>query len=166
MRWGGNGTDKCVPWTSLGLSMGMSFLWESHGKRPMGWDGAGINCYGMGMGQRNMSHGQPCYAPLLEKILSTPLHVTRAAQRSLNGKWMEQGRFWLCLISVSNKSSARFNFNNKWYLRINIACRKCTRGVNAVAPPSALSSRVSWHPSLRIHLVFQRPFSESSWTAY
>jgi len=20
--------------------MGMSFLWESHGKRPMGWDGA------------------------------------------------------------------------------------------------------------------------------
>jgi len=22
-----------------GLSMGMSFLWESHGKRPMGWDG-------------------------------------------------------------------------------------------------------------------------------
>jgi len=21
-----------------GLSMGMSFLWESHGKRPMGWD--------------------------------------------------------------------------------------------------------------------------------
>jgi len=26
---------------------------------PMGWDGTGINCYGMGMGQRNMSHGQP-----------------------------------------------------------------------------------------------------------
>jgi len=22
----------------LGLSMGMSFLWESHGKHPMGWD--------------------------------------------------------------------------------------------------------------------------------
>jgi len=24
------------------------------------WDGTGINCYGMGMGQINMSHGQPC----------------------------------------------------------------------------------------------------------
>jgi len=23
------------------------------------WDGTGINCYGMGMGQINMSHGQP-----------------------------------------------------------------------------------------------------------
>jgi len=40
--------------------MGMGFLWESQGKRPMGWDGTGINCYGMGMGQINMSHGQPC----------------------------------------------------------------------------------------------------------
>jgi len=36
-----------VPWTSLGLSMGMSFLWEFHGKRPIGWDGTGINCYGL-----------------------------------------------------------------------------------------------------------------------
>jgi len=36
--WDGNGTDKYVPWTNLGLSMGMSFLWECHGKRPMGWD--------------------------------------------------------------------------------------------------------------------------------
>jgi len=24
------------------------------------WDWTGINCYGMGMGQINMSHGQPC----------------------------------------------------------------------------------------------------------
>jgi len=24
------------------------------------WDGTGINCYGMGMGQINMSLGQPC----------------------------------------------------------------------------------------------------------
>jgi len=24
------------------------------------WDRTGINCYGMGMGQINMSHGQPC----------------------------------------------------------------------------------------------------------
>jgi len=24
------------------------------------WDGTGINCYGMGTGQINMSHGQPC----------------------------------------------------------------------------------------------------------
>ena len=38
LLWDGNGTDKYVPWTTLGLSMGMSFLWESHGKRPMGWD--------------------------------------------------------------------------------------------------------------------------------
>jgi len=29
------------------------------------WDGTEINCYGMGMGQINMSHGQPC------KLLST-----------------------------------------------------------------------------------------------
>ena len=43
--------------------MGMSFLWQSHGKRPMGWDGTGINCYGMGMGQINMSHGQPWACP-------------------------------------------------------------------------------------------------------
>jgi len=40
--------------------MGMGFLWESHGKRPVGWDGTGMNCYGMGMGQINMSRGQPC----------------------------------------------------------------------------------------------------------
>jgi len=39
--------------------MGMSFLWKSHGKRPMEWDGTGINCYGAGMGQINVSHGQP-----------------------------------------------------------------------------------------------------------
>jgi len=60
LLWDGNGTDKYVPWTTLGLSMGMSFLWESHGKRPVGWDGTGIKYYGMGMGQINMSHGQPC----------------------------------------------------------------------------------------------------------
>jgi len=41
--------------------MGMSFLWESHGKRPMGWDGTVINCYGLGMGQINLSHGQPWF---------------------------------------------------------------------------------------------------------
>ena len=57
LLWDGNGTDKYVPWTTLGLSTGMSFPWESHGKRPMEWDGTGINCYGMGMGQTNMSHG-------------------------------------------------------------------------------------------------------------
>jgi len=59
LLWDGNGTDECVPWKTLGLSMGMSFLWESHAKRSMGWDGTGINCYGIGMGQINMSHGQP-----------------------------------------------------------------------------------------------------------
>jgi len=42
-----------------GLSVGMPFLLESNGKRPMGWDGTGINCYGMGMGQIKMSHEQP-----------------------------------------------------------------------------------------------------------
>jgi len=41
MGWEGNGTDKYVSWTTLGLSMGMSFLWESHGKRPMGCDEMG-----------------------------------------------------------------------------------------------------------------------------
>jgi len=53
LLWDGNGTDKDVPWTTLGLSVGMSFLWESHGKRPMGWNGTGINCFGMAMGQIN-----------------------------------------------------------------------------------------------------------------
>jgi len=38
LLWDGNGTDECVPWKTLGLSMGMSFLWESHAKRSMGWD--------------------------------------------------------------------------------------------------------------------------------
>jgi len=38
--------------------MGISFLWESHGKPPMGWDVTVINCYGIGMGLINMSHGQ------------------------------------------------------------------------------------------------------------
>jgi len=65
LLWDGNGTDKYVPWITLGLSMGMSFLWESHGKRPMGWDGTGINCYVMGMGQINMSHGQTCESELI-----------------------------------------------------------------------------------------------------
>ena len=46
-----------------GLFMGMGFLWESHGKRPMGWNGTGINSYGMGMEQINMSHGQPYTCP-------------------------------------------------------------------------------------------------------
>jgi len=41
LLWDGNGTDKDVPWTTLGLSMGMAFLWQSHGKRPMGWDEMG-----------------------------------------------------------------------------------------------------------------------------
>jgi len=27
-----------------GLSMGMGFLWQSHGKRPMGWDGTAHIC--------------------------------------------------------------------------------------------------------------------------
>jgi len=31
-------------WRMEGLSMGMSFLWESHGKRPMGWDGTSHIC--------------------------------------------------------------------------------------------------------------------------
>ena len=43
LLWDGNGTDKYVPWTTLGLSMGISFLRESHGKRSMDWDGTGIN---------------------------------------------------------------------------------------------------------------------------
>jgi len=39
LLWDGNGPNKYVPCTTLGLSMGMSFLWDSHGKRPIGWDG-------------------------------------------------------------------------------------------------------------------------------
>ena len=31
----------------------------------MGWDGTGINCYVMGMGQINMSHGQTCESELI-----------------------------------------------------------------------------------------------------
>jgi len=27
------------------------------------WDGTGINCYGMGMGRINMSHGKPWMFP-------------------------------------------------------------------------------------------------------
>jgi len=38
------------------IAMGIP-LKTSNGK---GCDGAGINCYGMGMGQINMAHGQPC----------------------------------------------------------------------------------------------------------
>jgi len=38
LLWDGNGTDECVPWTTLGLSMGMPFPWESHWKHLMGWD--------------------------------------------------------------------------------------------------------------------------------
>jgi len=45
LLWDGNGTDKYVSWTTLDLSMGMSFLWESHGKRSMGWDGNGTDKY-------------------------------------------------------------------------------------------------------------------------
>ena len=48
LEWDGNGTDKYVPWTTLGLSLGMSFLWESNEKRPMGWDGMGQACIPMG----------------------------------------------------------------------------------------------------------------------
>ena len=33
--------------------MGTGFLWESHGKHLMGWDGTDINCYRMGLGQIN-----------------------------------------------------------------------------------------------------------------
>jgi len=35
------------------------------------WDGTGINCYGMGMGQINMSHGQPWTSVFL--LLSSEL---------------------------------------------------------------------------------------------
>jgi len=36
----------------------MGIPWETpHGLR---WDGTSIHCYGIGMGQINISHGQPC----------------------------------------------------------------------------------------------------------
>ena len=70
LLWDRNGTDKYVPWTTLGLSLGMSFLWESHGKRPMEWvgDGTVMNYYGMGTRQINMSHGQPSQFNLVSYI--------------------------------------------------------------------------------------------------
>ena len=41
------------------MAMGMGFPWEFHGKCPMGWNGTGMNCYGMGgMRQNIMPHGQ------------------------------------------------------------------------------------------------------------
>ena len=50
LLWGGNGTDKYVPWTTLGLSMGVSFPWEtSHGmgqdRHKLLWDGNGTDKY-------------------------------------------------------------------------------------------------------------------------
>jgi len=53
--------------------MGMSFLWESYGKRPMGWDRHKLLCDGMG--QINMSHGQSC--EIRESIASESLQKTR-----------------------------------------------------------------------------------------
>ena len=32
-----------LPKEATGLSMGMGFPWESHGKCPMGWDGMGLH---------------------------------------------------------------------------------------------------------------------------
>jgi len=53
--------------------------WECHSYgNPMGnvpWDGTGINCYVMGMGQINMSHGQSC--EIRESIASESLQKTR-----------------------------------------------------------------------------------------
>ena len=64
-----------VRWTAVPNPISISFCcfpslvntqscpWECHSyEKPMGnvpWDETGINCYGMGMGQINMSHGQP-----------------------------------------------------------------------------------------------------------
>jgi len=46
--------------------------WECHSYgNPMGnvpWDGTGINCYGMGMGEINMSHEQPCFFLLITNL--------------------------------------------------------------------------------------------------
>ena len=77
--------------------MGMSFLWESHGNRPMESDGTGINCYGMGMGQTNMSHGQPCilqrdpttFGPLYKRVTirgPLPIKLCVKQQRSIRGR--------------------------------------------------------------------------------
>jgi len=77
--------------------MGMSFLWESHGNRPMEWDGTGINCYGMGMGQTNMSYGQPCilqrgpttFGPFYKRVTTRgplPIKLCVKQQRSIRGR--------------------------------------------------------------------------------
>jgi len=47
--------------TYAGLSMVMSFLWESHGKRPMGWDGAGRDTFVFPMRLRNRMGVSECY---------------------------------------------------------------------------------------------------------
>jgi len=72
--------------------MRMSFLWESHGKRPMGWDGTGINCYGMGMGQINMSHGQAC---LFDLVSNTAVTCAWLLQRLLS----ESKQIWFTFDS-------------------------------------------------------------------
>jgi len=44
----------------------------------MGWDGTGINCYVMGVGQINMTHGQPCFLHHQENS-----HVTATVAKML-----------------------------------------------------------------------------------
>jgi len=91
-----------------GFSMGMSFLWESHGKRPMGWDGTGINCYGMGMRQINMSHGQPWvfhlniirYCDEATNTLIVFLKVGQVAESIVNARPSHVERIGLRLYSL------------------------------------------------------------------
>jgi len=49
-----------------GLSMGMSFLWESHGKRPMGWDRHKMLWDGNGTAK---------YVPWTTLVISQSLHI-------------------------------------------------------------------------------------------
>jgi len=44
-----------------GLSMGMSFLRESPGKRPMGWDGTGQHTFVFPMRLRHRMRASECY---------------------------------------------------------------------------------------------------------
>jgi len=76
----------------------------SHG---MGWDGTGINCYGMGMGQINMSHGQPCQkltAFLLIKFNHYKVDNYTNRKKMCYGYFImsKRHRWWRCQIVGRN----------------------------------------------------------------
>jgi len=57
------------------------------------WDGTGFNCYGMGMGQINMSHGQPCKFTLLDLNLHKNKNF-RCSFKVVVGKLWASSQLW------------------------------------------------------------------------